>query len=51
MLYLYLAIVLVLVILKLFGARFSWWWVALPILAPAFFLFVGLLAMVALGNL
>jgi len=48
-LFLYAAAFVVLLILKLGGAQFSWWWVSAPLLVPLGALTIGLLSMVGLG--
>ncbi|MBS1996996.1 MAG: hypothetical protein JSS86_11820 [Cyanobacteria bacterium SZAS LIN-2] len=48
-LFLYTAVFIVLLILKLRGWRFSWWWVSAPLLIPLGALTLGLLSMVGLG--
>ena len=50
-LFVYAAVFVTLLILKLHGARFSWWWVWTPLLIPVGALTIGILSMVGLGLL
>ena len=50
-LFAYAAVFVALLILKLRGAQFSWWWVWAPLLVPVGALTIGILSMVGLGLL